>query len=238
MTIETAADDDPVLPAWRRSWRKRAQLAVIAGLGAPLLRVLCASVRIEVVGAERLAAIDGAGTPFILATWHGRILPSVWFWRGRGMVVVISENFDGEWIARVVARFGYGAARGSSSRRGARALRQLVRAAQHAPTAFTVDGPRGPAGVVQPGAVWLAKVTGHPIIPFHAEAARHWTMRSWDRTQIPKPFSRVVVAIGDPLSVLPDADAAAMESARHTLELRLQDAERACRRALAYRDST
>ena len=92
--------------------------------------------------------------------------------------------------------------------------------------------------MVQPGAVWLAKVTGHPIIPFHAEAARHWTMRSWDRTQIPKPFSRVVVAIGEPLSVLPDADAAAMESARHTLELRLQDAERACRRALAYRDST
>ena len=236
MTRETASDDGQVVPAWRRSWRRRAQLAVIAGVGAPLLRALCATVHVEVVGADRLAAIDGAGTPFILATWHGRILPSVWFWRDRGMVVVISENFDGEWIARIVARFGYGTARGSSSRGGARALRQLVRAAQHAPTAFTVDGPRGPAGVVQPGAVWLARSTGHPIVPFHAEAARHWTMRSWDRTQIPKPFSRVVMAIGEPLAVAHDADPVALESARHTLELRLQDAERACGRALAYRD--
>ncbi len=236
MTSDPTADDDQVVPTWRRSWRRRAQLAVIAGVGAPVLRALCATVHVDVVGVERLAAIDGAGTPFILATWHGRILPSVWFWRDRGMVVVISENFDGEWIARIVAKFGYGTARGSSSRGGARALRQLVRAAQHASTAFTVDGPRGPAGVVQPGAVWLAKATGHQVVPFHAEAARHWTLRSWDRTQIPKPFSRVVMAIGEPLAVAPDADALALETACRTLELRLQEAERACGRALAHRD--
>ncbi len=206
---------------------------MIAGLGAPLIRVLCATLRVEVAGAARLAALDERQTPFILATWHGRILPSVWFWRNRGMVVVISENFDGEWIARIVARFGYGTARGSSSRGGARALRALVRAAQHAPTAFTVDGPRGPAGVVQPGVVWLAKATGHPIIPFHAEAASHWTAGSWDRTQVPKPFSRVVMAVGEPLSVAPDAAAPALEDARRDLERRLRDAEEACRRALA-----
>jgi lysophospholipid acyltransferase (LPLAT)-like uncharacterized protein len=202
-----------------------------------LLRALCATLRVEIAGADRLRAIDGAAAPFILATWHGRILPSVWFWRERGMVVVISENFDGEWIARIVDRFGYGTARGSSSRGGARALRQLVRAARHVPTAFTVDGPRGPAGVVQPGAVWLAKATGHPIVPFHAEADRHWTLRSWDRTQIPKPFARVVMAVGEPLAVSRDADTAALEQASHALELRLQDAERACRQALASPDT-
>ncbi|HUU33404.1 MAG TPA: lysophospholipid acyltransferase family protein [Vicinamibacterales bacterium] len=219
-------------PAWRRSWRKRAQAALIAGLGTPMLRVLCATWRIEVVGAEHLAACAPGGPPFVLATWHGRILPSVWFWRGRGMVVVISENFDGEWIARIVSRFGYGTARGSTSRGGARALRQLVRAARLAPTAFTVDGPRGPAGVVQPGAVWLARATGQPVVPFHAEAARHWTLRSWDRTQIPKPFTRVVMAVGAPLIVAANGD---LDAARHTLELRLQDTARACQQVLASR---
>ena len=221
------------MPDWQRSWRKRAQVALIAGLGAPLLRVLCATLRVEVIGADRLATIDRSGAPFILATWHGRILPSVWFWRRRGMVVVISENFDGEWIARIVAKFGYGTVRGSSSRGGARALRQLLQAARHAPTAFTVDGPRGPARVVQPGAVWLAGATGQPIVPFHAEAARRWTLRSWDRTQIPKPFSRVVMAVGEPLTVEPVADARALDAAGRSLELRLQDAERACRRAIS-----
>ncbi len=238
MTSGTAADAERASPGWRQSWRKRAALAVIAGVGAPMLRVLCASWRVDVVGADRLTTLESAGTPFILAVWHGRILPAVWFWRGRSMVVVISENFDGEWIARIVARFGYGTARGSSSRGGARALRQLVRASQSAPTAFTVDGPRGPAGVVQPGAVWLAKVTGQTIVAFHAEADRYWTVRSWDRTQIPRPFSRVVMVVGEPLTVAPDADAAALESARHTLALRLQDAERACKRALSETYST
>lgn len=236
MTAASRPADAPLTLPWHQSWRRRIQVALIAGFGAPLLRVLCATLRVEVAGADRLRAIDGAGTPFILATWHGRILPSVWFWRDRGMVVVISENFDGEWIARIVARFGYGTARGSSSRGGARALRQLVRAARHAPTAFTVDGPRGPKGVVQPGAVWLAKATGHPVVPFHAEAARHWTLGSWDGTQIPKPFARVVMAVGEPISVPANADAAALDQASHLLQLRLQDAERTCRQALAVQD--
>jgi lysophospholipid acyltransferase (LPLAT)-like uncharacterized protein len=235
VTGDTASHGDHATPVWRRSWRQRAQVALIAGLGSPVLRALCVTLHVEVEGAEHLAAIEHSGAPFILATWHGRILPSVWFWRNRGMVVVISENFDGEWIARIVARFGYGTARGSTSRGGARALRQLVRAARHAPTAFTVDGPRGPAGVVQPGALWLARMTGHPIVPFHAEAARHWTLESWDRTQIPKPFSRVVMAVGEPLVVAPDAGAVALAEAGQTLALRLQAAERACRQALAHR---
>lgn len=236
MTDDAGHDPDRRTPPWRRSWRKRAAVAVIAGLGAPLLRTLCRTLRVEVVGAERLAALDRAGTPFILATWHGRILPSVWFWRDRGMVVVISENFDGEWIARIVARFGYGTARGSSSRGGARALRQLLTAARRSATAFTVDGPRGPAGVVQPGVAWLAKATGQPVLPFHAEAARHWTLGSWDRTQIPRPFARVVMAIGEPVMVAADADAAALADARTTIEHRLHDAEAACRQALASQE--
>lgn len=226
---EPEPSDEPV---WRRSWRKRAEAALIAALGAPLLRVLCWTLRVDVVGGDVRSALDASGEQYILALWHGRILPGIWFWRGRRMVVVTSENFDGEWIARIIRRFGYDAARGSSSRGGARALRTLRRTILHAPAAFTVDGPRGPARVAQPGVVWLSKVTGHPIVPFHAEADRHWTLGSWDATQIPRPFSRVVMSLGAPLRVAPDADAPALEAARLAVEQRLAAAEAACHRAL------
>ncbi len=127
MTGVSAPSTDATTPPWRRSWRKRAQVALIAAVGTPLLRALCATWRIEVIGAERVAAAASGAAPFVVAIWHGRILPSAWFWRHSGIVVVISENFDGEWIARIVSHFGYRMARGSSSRGGARALRQLVR---------------------------------------------------------------------------------------------------------------
>ena len=85
------------------------------------------------------------------------------------------------------------------------------------PAAFTVDGPRGPERVAQPGAIWLASVTGQPIVPFHIEAQSFWTVRSWDRHQVPKPGSDVAIAIGDVMDVPPDADDATIE--RHRLEL-------------------
>jgi lysophospholipid acyltransferase (LPLAT)-like uncharacterized protein len=94
------------------------------------------------------------------------------------------------------------------------------------PAAFTLDGPRGPARRAQAGAVWLAKTTGNPVVPFHIEADRHWSARSWDRTQIPKPWARLAIAIGEPLEVPAVADDAAIEAARRDLELRLEELER------------
>ncbi len=161
-----------------------------------------------------------------MAFWHGRILPATYYYRRRGIVVITSENFDGEWIASIIERFGYGTARGSTSRGGRRALLQLVRdMAAGKPAGFTLDGPRGPARVAQPGAVWLAKATGNPVLPFHLEASRHWTMKSWDRTQIPKPFSTVAIAMGEPFHVPADADDAELERARLLLEERLRALE-------------
>ena len=98
--------------------------------------------------------------------------------------------------------------------------------------AFTVDGPRGPAGVAQPGALWLAGATGNPILPFHIEAEKYWSARSWDRTQIPKPFSAVALAIGEPIEVAEDADAASLEQARVTVEWSLQELERRAQKLL------
>jgi hypothetical protein len=157
-----------------------------------------------------------------MAFWHGRILPATYYFRHRGIVVITSENFDGEWIARIIERFGFGTARGSSSRGGLKAMLKLVRdMEQGKPAGFTVDGPRGPARIAQPGAIWLARATGNPVLPFHIEASSHWTANSWDRTQIPKPFSTIALVVGEPLDVPADTTDEQLESARQELERRL-----------------
>jgi len=165
--------------------------------------------------------VQTRGQQPILCFWHGRIFPATYFFRHRNIVVITSENFDGEWIAGIITRFGFGTARGSSSRGAVKALVQLKRDLASKPVAFTVDGPRGPARVSQPGAVWLAKATGQPVLPFHIEADRHWTLKSWDRTQIAKPFANVALAMGEPFYVEPDADEGALEEARANLDARL-----------------
>jgi hypothetical protein len=182
--------------------------------------------RWRAAGLEHLAAVEQAGRPPIMAFWHGRILPATVYFRRRGIVVITSENFDGEWIAGIIRQFGYGTARGSTSRGGRKALRQLTRdMAAGKSAAFTIDGPRGPARIAQPGAVWLARTTGNPVLPFHIETDRHWTLRSWDRTQIPKPFATAAIAIGEPLYVDRAADATALEHAARALEQRLRSLE-------------
>jgi lysophospholipid acyltransferase (LPLAT)-like uncharacterized protein len=209
-------------PTWRASRVKRFEAAAIGALGYPLIAALSATYRWERDGAERLDEVTRAGHQPILALWHGRILPAIPFFRDRGVVAITSENFDGEWIARIMRRFGYAAARGSTSRGAKRALLQLKRDVDAGKwTAFTVDGPRGPAYRAQSGAVWLAKATGSPVVPFHIEAERHWVAKSWDSAQIPKPWSRVAVAVGEPLYVPEDADEAAVECGRAELEQRL-----------------
>jgi lysophospholipid acyltransferase (LPLAT)-like uncharacterized protein len=147
------------------------------------------------------------------------------YFRRRNIVVITSENFDGEWIAGI-KRFGYGTARGSTSRGGRRAFLQLSRELAAGRTAgFTLDGPRGPARVAQPGALWLSKLTGHPVLPFHLEADRCWTTNSWDRTQIPKPFATVSIVVGAPFEVPRDAEDDGIEAARLELEARLRALE-------------
>jgi lysophospholipid acyltransferase (LPLAT)-like uncharacterized protein len=209
---------------------QRRKAAVIAGVASPLIAALGATWRWRVDGLHHYDAVIASGHQPIIAFWHGRILPGTVFFRDRGIVVITSENFDGEWIARIIRRFGYATARGSSSRGGVRALVQLRHdLADGRPVAFTLDGPRGPARVAQPGAVWLAGATGHPLLPFHIEADRSWTMGSWDKTQVPKPFSHLAVVLGEPLFVEGTSDAVVersvtgLEGALKKLEARAVD---------------
>jgi lysophospholipid acyltransferase (LPLAT)-like uncharacterized protein len=211
---------------WRESRAKRVQVAAIAALGYPVIAALGSTFRWREDGAEHLREVEAAGRHPILALWHGRILPATLYFRDRGVVAITSQNFDGEWIARVMRRFGYLQARGSTSRGARRALLQLRRdMADGRPAAFTVDGPRGPAYEAQPGAVWLAKATGNPVVPFHIESSPCWTARSWDRTQVPRPWSRVAIAIGEPLYVPADAGESLIEAMRQELQQRLRALE-------------
>ena len=195
-------------------------------VGYRLVALLGSTLRWKTEGLEHLDAIAAHGQQPIMAFWHGRILPATYYFRRRGIVVITSENFDGEWIAGIIERFGFGTARGSTSRGGLKALHQLTRdLAAGKPAGFTVDGPRGPARVSQPGALWLSKATGHPVLPFHLEASRHWTLDSWDRTQIPKPFSTVAIAMGEPFHVPADADDEGIQQACRTLDARLHELE-------------
>jgi lysophospholipid acyltransferase (LPLAT)-like uncharacterized protein len=213
---------------------KRFQAASIAALGYPIVALLGRTLRWRVEGREHLDAVVASGRQPIFAFWHGRILPATYFFRRRGIVVITSENFDGEWIARIIERFGYGTARGSTSRGGKRALLQLVRDMQAGkPAAFTLDGPRGPARVAQPGAVWLAGATGNPILPFHIESSRHWTAKSWDRTQVPKPFADAALVIGAPIDVPKGADDGVIEGVRGALESSLAALESRARELLS-----
>ena len=211
---------------WRASRLKRFQVATIAGLGYPLISALGRTLRWRVEGLHHLDAIHASGRQPVMAFWHGRILPAAFYFRRRGIVVITSENFDGEWIARIIERFGYGTARGSTSRGGLKAMLRLRREMKEGRAAgFTLDGPRGPARVAQAGAVWLASATGNPVLPFHLEASSHWSLRSWDRTQIHKPFSKVSVVVGQPMAVPGEASEEELERARLELERRLSQLE-------------
>src|SRR5438309_7210948 len=207
---------------WRASRLKRVQAKLISVVGYRLVALLGSTFRWKSDGVDHYDRVVRSGRQPIMAFWHGRILSATYYFRRRGIVVITSENFDGEWIAGIIERFGYGTARGSTSRGGRRALLQLARdMAAGRPAGFTVDGPRGPARVAQPGAVWLAKATCHPVLPFHLEADRSWTLKTWDRTQVPKPYATVALVVGEPFDVPPEADDSAIEAARRMLEMRL-----------------
>jgi lysophospholipid acyltransferase (LPLAT)-like uncharacterized protein len=212
---------------------KRLEAAAISAAGYRLVAALGRTWTWRSDGADHYDEVLRSGRQPIMAFWHGRIMPATYYFRRRGIVVITSENFDGEWIAGIIERFGYGTARGSTSRGGRRALLQLKRdMAAGKPAAFTIDGPRGPARVAQPGAVWLAKATGNPVVPFHIETTRHWTVNSWDRTLIPRPFATVSIAIGEPFDVSAEAGEDEIEGARKNLEERLAILEERARRLL------
>ena len=184
-----------------------------------LINLVGRTTRFEVEGWEHWEAATRGETQPIYTFWHNRVFLGTYFFRRRGIVVMTSRSFDGEYIARFIQRFGYGAARGSSSRGAVGALVEMVKLVrQGRPAGFTIDGPRGPRYVAKMGAVLLAKKTGAPILPFTVNAARYYAAPSWDALQIPYPFNRARVRIAPPIHVAADANQAELSAKRDELQ--------------------
>ena len=163
--------------------------------------------RWESGGSEYLDEIHRSGARAIFTCWHGRIFPATWYWRNRGIVVMTSLNFDGEYTTRCIRRLGYGAARGSSSRAGLRAAAEMVRDVRAGrDIGFTIDGPRGPRYVAKQGPAILAQKTGAAIFCFHVAMKNRIQLNSWDHFQIPLPFTRAMLFQAAPIWIRADAD--------------------------------
>ncbi|HEY0365839.1 MAG TPA: lysophospholipid acyltransferase family protein [Pyrinomonadaceae bacterium] len=189
-----------------------------------LINLLGRTARFEVIGWENHEKAQANGGLPIYVFWHNRIFLTTYWWRKRRIVVMTSQSFDGEYIARFIQRFGYGAVRGSSTRGGVGAIVEMARLMRAGcTTAFTIDGPKGPRYVAKMGAVLLAKKSGHPILPVTMALDRYWTLPSWDSFQIPKPFTRARVYVAAPIYVPADADEATLVAKRDELQQTLDD---------------
>jgi lysophospholipid acyltransferase (LPLAT)-like uncharacterized protein len=189
-----------------------------------LIRLIGLTMRFETEGWESFEAIENAGKLPIYSFWHDRIFAGTYFFRDRGIVVITSQSKDGEYIARFIKRLGYGAIRGSSTRGGTKALVEMIRAMkQGVPMAFSLDGPKGPRYKAKPGAPLLAKKTGNPLMPFVVECRHFFRLKSWDRMQIPRPFTKVRVIIAEPIYVSPDADDGDLQNSLSQLQLSLDE---------------
>lgn len=176
-------------------------------LGAGVLGALAATTRTRRLDAEHYLALRREGRPVLFVFWHAHLLPLVHAHRGEGIVTLVSEHADGEYLSRTIGHLGYDAVRGSSTRGGTRALRGLVRRAREGrDLALTPDGPRGPARVFKPGALTVAQAAGIPVLPMAVAASPAWRLRSWDALLVPRPFARICIAYGAPRDVPRTAD--------------------------------
>jgi lysophospholipid acyltransferase (LPLAT)-like uncharacterized protein len=209
----------PQLSRWRRM-----QIPVFAWAAYWMIRLLGPTLRFEIVGVHNAVQIRDAGEPGIGAFWHRCILPAAWFWRNRGIVVLNTVNFDGQWTRRVIERLGFGTAQGSSSRgaiEGLVAMARSLEAGRH--VGFTIDGPRGPRYVAKPGPVILARRTGRPISVFHiALKSAHTFQKSWDLFQLPYPFTDAVMFVAPPIRVSADADSEMMKQKQAEMQSALE----------------
>ncbi|MFM9905112.1 MAG: lysophospholipid acyltransferase family protein [Pyrinomonadaceae bacterium] len=188
-----------------------------------LIGLIGRTLRIEVEGIDYITDPNIGYDAPILCLWHDRIFAGTYYFRDRGLIVMSSISFDAEYTARCIQRFGFGVIKGSSTRGGTRALVEMIRLVKKGvPMAFTIDGPRGPRYKVKAGPALLAKRTGSPMLPFSIET-KHWTLNSWDKAQIPIPFTRARVFFSDPIFVPPDVDENELEQKSIDLQMALDD---------------
>ncbi len=214
-TRETPAVD--VSDPRRFTLPQRIILPIIVAAGYWFIRLIGPTLRVCVSREE--GAQEAVGQrPLVLNFWHAGIIPATYLFRNLGIRVMSSNSYDGEYMGRIIHKFGFVAVKGSSSRNAVRALLGLRRALQEGwAVAFSIDGPRGPRYKVKPGPVALARSSGVPLSTFHIAVEKAWVLNTWDRLIIPKPFSRVLMRFGKLIPV--PANATDEDIERHQQEL-------------------
>ena len=186
---------------------QRIQIAVLPQIAVFIINLIGRTLRWEREGTEHLEQVYKQGKRAILVCWHCCTFASTYYWKRRSIVVMSSQNFESECLARVLRKLGYGLARGSSSRGGLKALAEMAQWLRNGKDAgFTVDGPRGPRYEVKPGPILLAKRTGDAVLCFHVSLQRKIELHTWDRTQIPIPFSKAFILKAPPIYVARDVN--------------------------------
>ncbi len=206
---------------------QRIVLAMVPRIVWALLSIVGRTWRFEVIAEEGVVPVregQKAG-PEIYCFWHQCVLPCAFYFRGSGAVILISQSFDGELITRILRLFGFDAVRGSSSRGAREGLLGLAHVIDSGRTAiFTADGPRGPIYQTKMGPIKLAQMTGAPLGAFHLEPQKAWTMRSWDRFLVPRPFTRVCVSWAQWTQVPADLPTEEFEPRRKALTATIEHA--------------
>jgi len=211
--------------ASRFTWTQRLTLAVVPRLVWMLVQIVGRTWRFEVLAEPGVTPAFYGFTPSreIYCFWHQCVLACAFYYRSTHATILISQSFDGELITRTLELFGYRAVRGSSSRGGQEGMLGLRRVLDEAtPAIFTADGPRGPIYKSKLGPVKLAQVTGAPIGAFHLEPQSAWVAQSWDRFQVPMPFTRIAVSWGPWTTVPQDASPDVLQAKREEVDAALE----------------
>jgi lysophospholipid acyltransferase (LPLAT)-like uncharacterized protein len=228
--LESTAGADESAERQFTLWQ-RVQFALVAWAASVFIWFVGRTLRVEFSWEDgSIGSMDNV-YPGIYPFWHRCVLGATWIFRDRNFAVLTSKSRDGEFIARVIRRFGYVAVRGSSSRGGQRGLLELHSfVANGGGAAFTIDGPRGPRFVAKKGPVLLARTTGVPITAFYVAMENAWVLKTWDAMMIPKPFSRAYIRVARKIFVPADADDARLDAAHAEMQAALE-------RVTAYADS-
>lgn len=218
----TPAPPDASAPLQRFTLWQRLLLWLITWAGFLVIRVLGPTLRLAI-------SVEDGGPPsldtrpMVVSFWHDCIFPATYIWSNRQIRVLSSDSFDGEYTGRIIRKFGFVKVRGSSSRGAVRALLGMRREIERGATvAFTIDGPKGPRHVAKPGPVLLASSTGAPMVTFHIAVEKAWILNTWDRSMIPKPFSRALMRISTQVKVPPHSGEAHREAYLGELQASLE----------------
>ena len=214
------------LRRWLRRFVRSAALRHVLCFAIQLyIRLVYATNRWTVEGAEHPRKLLDAGCPFILAFWHGRLMMIPMAWRRMAPIhMLISSHRDGRIIADAVAYFGVQSVTGSTSKGGGAALRAMVRHLQAGDcVGITPDGPSGPAMVASSGIVNVARLARAPIVPIVFATSRRRVLQTWDGMHASRPFGRGVFIWGEPIDIEPELDEAGVERERQRVEQRMND---------------